>query len=421
MLEAGPPLPPPTHTSVASDDTALPVDIRPHGPRVRISSKPAATLVTGATGFLGSYLCRELLKEPTTLVYCLVRAASSGEAQARLNGRLREIGTREDALERAVAVPGDLSRPGLGISDAHRDLLTERVESIHHCGASTNMAASYSRIKATNVTSTVEVLRLATRARVIPVHFVSTLGVLMAASSHGGLSEAREEDEVPLEHVPKIGYEYSKWVSERLMRAAHGRGIPTTIHRPGLILGESNAGDCSPIDGVALILQACLQIGAVPDTDKLVPMSSVDYVGRSIAAISSQPQLVGGTYNLIDPRPIPWSTLFSQLRASGYDLTVLPYSAWWDRLQAARGRPPARSLAAMKLFMSYILSDDPRYRLPRFVCDRTVDVLAGLDPAVTLPPMDAAYFSRMFTRMREMGFLPLPPETAGTAVTSDPR
>ncbi|MGW2562309.1 thioester reductase domain-containing protein [Streptomyces sp. NPDC001514] len=386
---------------------------------MRISSRPTAALVTGATGFLGSYLCRELLKEPAAMVYCLVRASSSAEARSRLNSRLREIGTSDDDLQRVMAIPGDLSRPGLGISEAHYGLLARYVEVIHHCGASTNMAASYSRIKATNVTSTIDVLRLATHGRVIPVHFVSTLGVLMAAYSHGGIPEVQEEHDVPLEHVPKIGYEHSKWVSERLIREAHLRGVPTAIHRPGLILGDSAAGDCSPIDGVALILQACLQIGAVPDTGKLVPVSSVDYVSRSIAAIAAQPHLLGQTYNLIDPRPMSWAEVFSQLRAYGYDLETVPYSAWWARLQAERGRPPARSLAAMSLFMAYILSDDPRHRLPRFTCDRTTDLLAGPDSAVTLPLMDGPYFHRMFERLREMGALS--PERVRSGVPSGRR
>ena len=42
------------------------------------------TLVTGATGFLGRYLVRELLQRPGGGIHCLVRAASESEVRTRL-------------------------------------------------------------------------------------------------------------------------------------------------------------------------------------------------------------------------------------------------------------------------------------------------------------------------------------------------
>ncbi|MFQ7839861.1 MAG: SDR family oxidoreductase [Thomasclavelia spiroformis] len=38
-------------------------------------------LLTGATGYLGSYLLRELLQETTMQIYCLIRAESLREAE----------------------------------------------------------------------------------------------------------------------------------------------------------------------------------------------------------------------------------------------------------------------------------------------------------------------------------------------------
>ena len=49
-------------------------------------SRPvSAVFLTGATGYLGGYLLRELLVRTEAQIYCLVRAASSGEAHARIS------------------------------------------------------------------------------------------------------------------------------------------------------------------------------------------------------------------------------------------------------------------------------------------------------------------------------------------------
>ena len=70
--------------------------------------------VTGATGFIGRNLVERLLQREGT-IYALVRAGS--------RGRLEELRTSWGADgARIVPVAGDLSQPGLGVSE--EDLVT---------------------------------------------------------------------------------------------------------------------------------------------------------------------------------------------------------------------------------------------------------------------------------------------------------
>src|SRR5262245_62665117 len=74
--------------------------------------------VTGATGFIGRNLVQRLLQREGT-IYALVRAGS--------RGRLEELRTGWGADgARIVPITGDLSQPGLGVSE--EDLLTMRGE-----------------------------------------------------------------------------------------------------------------------------------------------------------------------------------------------------------------------------------------------------------------------------------------------------
>ena len=66
--------------------------------------------VTGATGFIGRNLV-ELLLEREGTIYVLVREGSKG--------RLQELRSRWGTDDhRVVGIPGDLSQPRLGVSEA---------------------------------------------------------------------------------------------------------------------------------------------------------------------------------------------------------------------------------------------------------------------------------------------------------------
>src|SRR4029079_16620310 len=82
----------------------------------RYPGTPMSYFVTGATGFIGRNLVQKLLQREGT-IYALVRAGS--------RGRLEELRTGFGADgARIVPITGDLSQPGLGVSE--EDLLTMR-------------------------------------------------------------------------------------------------------------------------------------------------------------------------------------------------------------------------------------------------------------------------------------------------------
>src|SRR5208283_4658785 len=48
------------------------------------TESPSRVLLTGATGFLGAYLLRELIEQTRADVYCLVRARSAEDGKKRI-------------------------------------------------------------------------------------------------------------------------------------------------------------------------------------------------------------------------------------------------------------------------------------------------------------------------------------------------
>jgi len=82
-------------------------------------------LLTGGTGFIGSFLLDFLLSTTDALIYCLVRSPTKEEGLVKLENALgsRKMKTNDKVFaQRVVPILGDLKRPDLGISPY--DLMT---------------------------------------------------------------------------------------------------------------------------------------------------------------------------------------------------------------------------------------------------------------------------------------------------------
>ncbi|EXM19870.1 hypothetical protein FOTG_12105 [Fusarium oxysporum f. sp. vasinfectum 25433] len=171
-------------------------------------------LVTGATGFLGRNLMSHLAESPqVSEIHCLVRDASI-----------------TDPSDKVTLWRGDLSQPNLGLSNTDFTRLSNSVDVIIHCGANRSFWDDYRSLRAVNVTSVAELIRLALPRR-LPVHMLSSGAVKRYGDGHPPVDGSD-------------GYVASKWAAEGLLRDAAKRvGLPVFIHRPAPTLGDGQTGD----------------------------------------------------------------------------------------------------------------------------------------------------------------------------------
>ncbi|HVR11695.1 MAG TPA: beta-ketoacyl synthase N-terminal-like domain-containing protein, partial [Thermoanaerobaculia bacterium] len=150
---------------------------------------PEAVLLTGATGFLGAFLLRDLLEQTRARVVCLVRAASAEQGLARVLANLarHRLALPAGAAARIVALPGDLEARRWNLSEAAFAAVAAEVEAVYHAAAWVNFTYPYAALKPANVIGTEEALRLAATARRKPLHFISTIAVFPPAALAGGV------------------------------------------------------------------------------------------------------------------------------------------------------------------------------------------------------------------------------------------
>ncbi|MFF2083156.1 amino acid adenylation domain-containing protein [Nocardia sp. NPDC058176] len=281
-----------------------------------------AALLTGATGFVGIHLLRELLDRTPARVWCLVRAEDTDAAHRRIVATMDRFGLdATDVRDRVVPLPGDLAAPRLGLSEADWSTLAAEIDVIYHNGAKVNHLEPYETLRAANVGGTAEVLRLAVTTRVKTLHYVSSVSVAVGIDHRGIVAE---DTMIEAAAVPRNGYLASKWVAEQLVLAAAARGLPVAVHRPGLVSGATGHGAVSSDDAFWTLIRAAAHLGIAPEIGAArVTLAPVDYVARAVVALAAARHPNTEIYHLVNQEPTPVVDILDVVRESGYPVEVI--------------------------------------------------------------------------------------------------
>lgn len=318
--------------AMAEADTVLDPSIRPAWSERADGAD--AVLVTGTTGFLGGHLLADLLRTTERPVYCLIRPTDERSMMDALRANLHRL-LLDDALqaaERVRPVAGDLAEHGLGLSSLDHQRLRDNCSHIIHCGAYVHHIYPYSRLKAANSQSTLELIRLAMQGQPKKLAFVSTVSAVTEVDAHRVGYEGRIGD-----HPAPFfgGYALSKWVSERLIGQACARGMSGLILRPGNIFANSETGVASPAGSnfALLMMRAYIDTGMAPDLDLVFEATPVNLLARTIVALTLDPDCDQGMLNLSNPLEIEladYVALLSEL--TGRTIEIVPFDDWKRRV-----------------------------------------------------------------------------------------
>jgi thioester reductase-like protein len=369
-------------------------------------------LLTGPTGFLGAHLLNDLLAATGARVWCLVRARDAGHARQRIAEAAVRYELPVPAADRVVPLPGDLARPGLGLSPGQFRALARGTDVIYHAGTVVNFIYPYSELRAANVTGTREVIRLAGLGGGIPVHYVSTTAVL-AGLGVAGVREVTED--TPLAHPGRlrIGYVETKYVAEELLRSAGRAGLPVSIYRPLDIAGSLRTGAWNTATELSALIRFITDTGLAPGIDLPLDFVPADLCAAAIRHISLSPS-AGQTYHLGSPRPAGLGSLAGRLRAHGFGVRAVPFGDWVSELIRYAARYPSHPMTP---FLPLFVDRDPGSGLtpaemylghvfPRYGRSRAERALAG--SGIDFPPVDDMLLDRTIGRLIATGYLTAP-------------
>jgi thioester reductase-like protein len=273
--------------------------------------------VTGFPGFLGSRLLpRILARAPEARAACLVQPKFEGVAKSRL----AELEALDPGLaSRVDLIEGDLTAPGLGMEGGGARLAGS-VGEIWHLAAVYDLSVPRHVGMRVNVEGTRNVLRFASDCPDLRHHhYVSTCYV---SGRHCG--PFRETD-LDVGQSFNNFYEETKFLAEVEVAEARAGGMPTTVYRPSIVVGDSHTGDTQKFDGPYFLLQWLVRQPAralVPlvGDPRMVRFNMVpsDFVIDAVDHLSGLGGSAGRTYQLADPRPLTVDALLTEMcRATG--------------------------------------------------------------------------------------------------------
>ncbi len=239
---------------------------------------PPTALVTGTTGMIGAEVMATLLDRGWR-VCALVRAADRSAAARRIADRLHEA-DRADLIPylagtALTALPGDVTRARLGLSEADRAAL-DGVSAIVHCAAETSFKPD-APTQTVNVGGTRNVIELARAMRPSPrlVH-ISTAYVQM-----GPCDTEIAEDE-PSETLYDNNYVRSKREAEQIVRDS---GLEALALRPSIVLNRTHK-DRRMRRSILWVIPAMAQLGNVPvDPDARLDIVPARYLAEAVEAL----------------------------------------------------------------------------------------------------------------------------------------
>jgi thioester reductase-like protein len=258
-----------------------------------------STFITGATGFLGSYLAAGMLAAGEHL-FVHVRCANRHDGMDRLRRALEVVSVDSiTALEDRVTIcPGDLSAEMLGLSKEDIELTLSSCDRYLHCGANVRFDMELEQARDVNVCGTRELLRLAKRRTSIGglnrVDLVST--AFVAGRTSGVVFEERLDLCVEFSNT----YEQSKFEAEEVAWDSMGE-LPICLHRPSIVVGEANSGQTTNFTA----LYAPIRIYAmglwrtIPgNRDSTLDIVPVDYVRDAILELRTRPESLGRCFHI---------------------------------------------------------------------------------------------------------------------------
>ena len=246
--------------------------------------------VTGATGLLGTEVVSHLLTTTDDTIYVLVRAGSAEEGASRLRALWWDDDVLAEAVgKRVLPVVGDVTTSLAGV-------IPTDVTHVIHCAAETGIQKSYAELRRINVEGTRQMVQA---AKMLPhlQRFTHVSTAYVAGTLRGLIME-----EAPLPTSFFSNYEACKAEAETVVRAS---GLPFTICRPGMVVGNSQTGRTRNFNTIYFALKLILQ-GKMPvipcSRNQTVNVAPADYVGSMVATLTLNQQAEGRTFHLSAPK-----------------------------------------------------------------------------------------------------------------------
>ena len=315
-------------------------------------------LLTGATGFLGVHVLRELLEQTGrgTTIWCQLRGKGELTAERRLAEMLVYYFEKKYRLQigkRIRVVEGDITHPedfeALAASETKFDLVINCAANVKHFSKGDDIE----RINYGGVKNLVDFCEK-TGARLIQVSTESVAGMAEIDTPH-----FLTEQELWFGQLTDNQYIQSKFLAERLVLEHMAAGtLDAKIMRAGNLSPRASDGEFQMnlnANTTMGRIKAYRMLGVCPYAllQSRMEFSPIDETARAIVLLSGTPR-ANCVFNVSNDHLIPMDDILARIRLDdGSRIAYVEYDAFLQRMEEAKADPQkAQVLSSILAYMT---------------------------------------------------------------------
>ncbi len=274
-------------------------------------------LLTGATGYLGSYLLFNLLTTTNYTIYLIIRGDSRKSALKRLSDKYQYY--FQSSLDRFLGsrlhvLAGDLSKKQLGLSLENYTQLANTIDSVIHAAALVKHYGEASKFYDINVQTTRNLLEFTSATGAKDFHYISTISILTEQELYSqNFCFFTEDNQQMQSSLSENIYIKTKLEGEQIVIQYRNHGISSNIYRLGNLAFatdgsiQKNCQDNSFFNRIKCLLALGL---IVPELAQ-VEISPVDTTANAIVRLFDCQQLTNTSFHIFNPHFFDLANFFS--------------------------------------------------------------------------------------------------------------
>ncbi len=314
--------------------------------------------LTGFPGFIAERLVMRLASRDTKF-FLLVQKDFIRKAKEAAREIAAKTGTSSENFE---VIEGDITQENLGINEEKFETVRNTATDVYHLAAIYDLAVKKETAYRVNVEGTRNVNEFVRKlSNLRRYNYVSTCYV--AGKRTGEILETELEHNAGFRNF----YEETKYLAEREVEKLKGDKIRLTIFRPSIVVGDSETGETRKYDGIYSLIHYLrkapnlLRFVNVGNSAVKLNLVPVDFVVKSIAALTTDENAVGKTIALADQNPLTTEQLFDEIAKALTNKTsiIKPPASWVEKI--------------LMLPFSPVISGLPFPSVPYFFVPQTYD------------------------------------------------
>ncbi len=365
--------------------------------------------LTGATGFLGIHILKELLNMKHIKIICLLRGKQDDEYTRLKNIFKYYFGKYEHFDEKRITViNGDIAKPLLGMDKNSYEWLAKNCDIVIHTAANVKHYGNYEDFEKVNVFGTKHIVEFCQEYNRV-LHHISTISVSgnYLAKDKNTKCTFNEDNFYIGQNINDNVYIKSKFHAEEIILNASNAGLKASIYRIGNITGRYSDGQFqNNINDNAFYnrLKSIILLKAVSKnlSDVQIEMTPVDYCSKAIVLLLKADEL-NRVYHLYN-NSIKMKTLISLLQEKT-ELKIKTFEEEeFKQYIIKTSRDKNKQIVLNGIINELDGKSGFAYETMIEVdCEKTINTLSKMD--FKWPSIDSAYLEKIVDHIKKVRFL----------------